>query len=392
MGGATSTKEVPTKNSHEFPLDFGSLKVPTILDSNLKDRTEREIKRLNPDQVLVVSDEIVWSLYSSYFNNIENVSVKLVPNGDKCKEWSILQSLAEWSFEKQATKSTIIVGFGGGAVLNLTGLVAALLFRGLKLVYIPTTFLAAHDVVSSLKTAICFDGRKNNIGTYYPSTVNIIDVDFFKSLPAEEILSGLGELVKNALCLGSDHVDILTKELERCKDKSLSELNFMVLTQLGLNAKMSVLKNDSKEKNQGMIFEYGHTLGHALEKAYLQHNIILPHGIGVAYGMRFCSYISVKHGHMSKDVQAEHDRLCELVCERWPLPDPLPCSKILQDLALRDSKRGVISPKEESDEVCEVLLNKISEPRQSKTMLHKFKVQLIDEFWSHESASFQTRI
>merc|ERR1711862_85259 len=103
-----------------------------------------------------------------------------------------------------------------GAVLNITGLFASIAYRGMKLVYLPTTFLAMHDVVSSLKTSICFDGRKNNIGSFYAPVKILIDVDFCNTLPRAELFSGLGELAKNATLFGAEHaqgfLDALSNE------------------------------------------------------------------------------------------------------------------------------------------------------------------------------------
>merc|ERR1711957_62195 len=122
----------------------------------------------------------------------------------------------KWNFRVGATKKSVVVAFGGGALLNVTGLFASIVYRGVKAVYIPTTFLAMHDVVTSLKTSICFDGRKNNIGSFYAPAKILIDVDFCRTLPRSELFSGLGELAKNAALFGGSHaqgfVDALSIE------------------------------------------------------------------------------------------------------------------------------------------------------------------------------------
>merc|ERR1719245_2558194 len=89
--------------------------------------------------------------------------------------------------------------------MNITGLFASILYRGSKLVYVPTTLLAMHDVTTSLKTSICFDGRKNNIGTFYAPSKILVDVAFCRTLPRGELFSGIGELAKNAALLGGKH-------------------------------------------------------------------------------------------------------------------------------------------------------------------------------------------
>merc|ERR1711981_1405415 len=113
----------------------------------------------------------------------------------------------EWAFSIGATKRSLILAFGGGALMNLAGLFASMLFRGSKLIYVPTTLLAMHDVTTSLKTSICFDGRKNNIGTFYAPLKILIDVAFCRTLPRGEIFSAIGELAKNATLFGGESAE-----------------------------------------------------------------------------------------------------------------------------------------------------------------------------------------
>merc|ERR1712066_783015 len=127
--------------------------------------------------------------------------------GSSCEEksWENLSELMGWNFKVGATKKSVVVAFGGGAVLNVAGLFASIAYRGMKLVYVPTTLLAMHDVVTSLKTSICFNGRKNNIGSFYAPTKILIDSAFCRTLPRDELFSGLGELAKNATLFGEHH-------------------------------------------------------------------------------------------------------------------------------------------------------------------------------------------
>lgn len=111
----------------------------------------------------------------------------MLPEGDAAKSWDNLTDLMRWSFDIGTTKRSLIVAFGGGALLNVAGLFASILFRGTKIVYVPTTFLAMHDVVTSLKTSICYDGRKNNIGSFYAPLKILIDLGFCRTLPRKEL-------------------------------------------------------------------------------------------------------------------------------------------------------------------------------------------------------------
>merc|ERR1712003_226930 len=105
---------------------------------------------------------------------------------------------------------------------------------------------------------------------------------------------------------------------------SLPDDATFTLVNLGIRAKMDMLRYDAYEKTSAMIFEYGHTMSH---------------GLGVTYGMLACSYAAERLGIMSKKAQEEHDEICHLLVRRWPLPQPLPPADEVMARAMRDSKR-----------------------------------------------------
>jgi len=126
-----------------------------------------------------------------------------------------------------------------------------------------------------------------------------------------------------------------------------------------------------------MIFEYGHTVSHAIEKAY--GDGVIPHGLGVVYGMLSSSYAAEKLGIMSPEDRQDHDDLCWLLLRRWPLPEPKPELSMVMELAMRDSKRGITS--EAEDEISDVLLHKMGDIVPTKTsMLSKFPCKLVEEW------------
>lgn len=352
--------------------------VPGFLGRDVQKEVMKHILEFKADKILLVCDDATWKFHSGYFEpllsktpfepgqQMPDVEKFVLPGTDLCKSFDNLSTLIEWAFEIGSTKRSVIVAFGGGALLNVTGLFASILFRGSKLVYVPTTFLAMHDVVTSLKTSICYDGRKNNIGSFYAPLKILIDMAFCKTLPAKELFSGLGELAKNALILGSQHARgfiaaFANEQAEEAQvgtgNFKLSEKTLMTLVGLGIDAKMTQLQADPYEKTTAMIFEYGHTVAHAIEKAY--GDGFIPHGIGVAYGMLSSSYAAERLGIMSPENRKEHDTVCWLLLNKWPLPEPKPTIEKVMGFAMRDSKRGIT--KENDDEISDVLLRKIGD-------------------------------
>src|SRR5690606_22378373 len=122
--------------------------------------------------------------------------VFVAPEGERCKTMAVLGDAAAAFLAGGATKRSLVLGFGGGATMNLGGLVAALIYRGLRLCYVPTTLLAQNDVVPSMKTAINLADRKNNFGTFHAASLNAIDTQYLRTLPVDELQSGMGELIK----------------------------------------------------------------------------------------------------------------------------------------------------------------------------------------------------
>jgi len=379
--------------------------VPGFIGKDAESEVCRHLLELNADKILLVTEERVDALYADYFKSLHEpdrcsfgdsgsfmgarpvVEKMVLPSGDAAKSWDHLTKLVEWNFSVGATKKSVVVAFGGGALLNVAGLFASIAFRGTKLVYIPTTFLAMHDVVTSLKTSICFDNRKNNIGSFYAPIKILIDVDFCNTLPRGELFSGLGELAKNATLFGAQHaqgfVEALSIESVNAanggsgEEFSLDQDTLMNLVRLGIEAKMSVLATDAYERTSGMVFEYGHTVSHALEKAY--GDGVLPHGIGVCYGMLSTSYAAEQMGVMSKGDREAHDEICNLLVRRWPLPEPRPTVETIMQLAMRDSKRGITS--EADDEISDVLITKVGDVVHTTTHnLSKFPARYVADW------------
>lgn len=376
--------------------------VPCFIGSDCQAEIVSRLRQMKPKKFFVVLDESVNGLHGDFLESLrgsrgesggetgadEEVEVltRVLPNGDACKSWDNLKCLIDWLFSSGAAKKDVIVGFGGGAVMNVTGLFASISYRGLRLAYVPTSFLAMHDVTTSLKTSICFDGRKNNIGTYYAPQLVLIDAAFCRTLPRLELFSGLGELAKNAALLGADHagifVEVLSKDLTDARNGgsgeefTLDDDSIMRLIKLGCEAKMSVLLTDAYEKMSGMIFEYGHTVSHAIEKAY--GDGVIPHGLGVTYGMLCCSFTAQRLGIMSEEDREFHDKICTLLVSRWPLPEPRPSIDRIMERAMKDSKRGITE--EASNELSEVLLECVGTCVKTPSMLSKFDKVHMEEW------------
>jgi 3-dehydroquinate synthase/2-deoxy-scyllo-inosose synthase len=269
----------------------------------------------------------------------------------------------------------VVLVFGGGATMNVGGLAAALIYRGLRLCYVPTTLMAQNDVVPSMKTAINLCERKNNFGTFHAASLNVLDTRYLHTLPAQELRAGMGELVKNALVLGGEHFAVAERMLDAHARGALDDSLLAEIVEAGIRAKLPALEVDAQESRAGMIFEYGHTVGHALELCYPTG--VLPHGVAVCWGMRCCCYVASQLGLMGRPDAIRHDALIQRLLPE-ALPAPLPTVADVMFRVMRDGKRG--RARESADECSCVLLAAIGTPVHTDTMLSKFPSRLVADW------------
>jgi 3-dehydroquinate synthase/2-deoxy-scyllo-inosose synthase len=360
-------------------IRFGNTSVPVLLGTGraFERAATDAIRALAADRVFVVVDAVVSRTYPDDVARFAGLGgspgvVFVAPEGERCKALHVLGEVAEFCLTGGATKRSLVLVFGGGATMNVGGLAAALIYRGLRLCYVPTTLMAQNDVVPSMKTAINFCDRKNNFGTFHAASLDVVDTRYLHTLPAQELRAGMGELVKNALVLGGEHFTMAERMLDAHARGALDDALLAEIVEAGIRAKLPALSVDAQEARTGMIFEYGHTAGHALELCYPAG--VLPHGLAICWGMRCCSYVASQLGLMDSTGLARHDALIQRLLPE-ALPAPLPTVADVMFRVMRDGKRGRAG---ESEGECScVLLSAVGEPHRTETMLSKFPSALI---------------
>jgi 3-dehydroquinate synthetase len=363
-------------------LRFGSNSVPVLLGTGalFEQAAMDAVRALAADRVFVVVDAVVADTYPDDVNRFAGLGsspgvVFVAPQGERSKNLQVLGQVTAACLSGGATKRSLVLVFGGGATMNVGGLAAALIYRGLRLCYVPTTLMAQNDVVPSMKTAINVCDRKNNFGTFHAASLNVVDTRYLHTLPPQELRAGMGELVKNALVLGGGHFDMAERMLDAHARGALDDALLAEIVEAGIRAKLPALTVDAEEARAGMIFEYGHTVGHALELCYPVG--VLPHGLAVCWGMRCCSYVASQLGLMDRIEATRHDALIQRLLPE-PLPAPLPTVTDVMFRVMRDGKRG--RARESADECSCVLLAAVGAPVRTDTMLSKFPGGLIADW------------
>ncbi len=201
-------------------------------------------------------------------------------------------------------RSFAVFAIGGGTVGDFAGFFASVYKRGVPLVQVPSTFLAAIDSAHGGKTALNLKGAKNQIGSFHQARAVVISKELLKPLPQAQCHSALGELVKMALLSGGDFYSQVS-QTEKWDFTSLWSL-----LPLAVKAKYEIVKRDPFESGgERQLLNLGHTLGHALEAQYQ-----LPHGEAVSLGLVFAIRWSQHRGYLSVKNEAEalallHERL-----------------------------------------------------------------------------------
>jgi 3-dehydroquinate synthetase len=183
-------------------------------------------------------------------------------------------------------RNSLLIALGGGVIGDMGGLAAGLYMRGIEAMQIPTTLLSQVDSSVGGKTAVNFDGVKNNIGIFYQPQNIICDSMFLKTLPKREIRCGLGEIIKTG-ALNSEIFDLLNNNINKLFDLNFIESAIV----LCIKHKADVVEKDEKEINGiRKTLNLGHTTAHALEINYKRKS----HGEYVLFGMLYELYIARK--------------------------------------------------------------------------------------------------
>ena len=218
------------------------------------------------------------------------------------------------------TRTDAVIGFGGGAVTDLAGFVAATWLRGVALVQVPTTVLGIVDASVGGKTGVNTAEGKNLVGAFWEPRAVIADFELLDSLGRNEAVAGFAEVVKAGFIRYPEILDIVRADPERAVDPTAPE--FRRAVELAVQMKADVVGNDFREAGEREILNYGHTLGHAIEHA---ERYRWRHGAAVSVGMMFAAELSRLAGRLSDEAVATHREVLELLglpttylAGRWP--------------------------------------------------------------------------
>ena len=229
------------------------------------------------------------------------VHTEPVPDGEAAKDIGVAAALWTRLAAAGIGRDDAIVGIGGGAATDLAGFVAATWLRGVRIVLVPTTLLGMVDAAIGGKTAINTAAGKNLVGAFSPPAGVLADTSILASLPAAEYVSGLAEVIKAGFIADPVILDLVEADPEAAARPGGPHERELIERSIAMKA--AVVSADLREAGRREMLNYGHTLGHAIERV---ENYAMRHGDAVAIGMCFAAALGRIAGRLDTATQERH--------------------------------------------------------------------------------------
>lgn len=250
-----------------------------------------------------------------------------IPPGEESKSMERAEAICAGMIEAALDRSSFVVALGGGMIGDLAGFVAAIYHRGIPCVQVPTTLLAQVDSSIGGKTAVNTAAGKNLIGAWHQPALAISDVDTLATLPPREFRQGFAEITKHA---------VIRDAAMFAKLQSFDPAELTALIRRNVEIKAAIVAADERETTgERALLNFGHTIGHAIERAGEYHEFL--HGEAISLGIVAACQISVRRAGLSETERAEIVRTLEAFELPIGLPVDFPKEKILS--AIRVDKK-----------------------------------------------------
>ncbi|WP_099468130.1 3-dehydroquinate synthase [Konateibacter massiliensis] len=252
-------------------------------------------------KLCIVTDSNVGGIYAKELEEIlktvaGGVVTYTFPAGEENKNLDTVRNLYEKLIIEKFDRKDMLVALGGGVVGDLTGYAAATYLRGIDFIQIPTTLLSQVDSSIGGKTGVDFDAYKNMVGAFHQPRLVYMNLSALTSLSEAQFYSGMGEILKHGLIKNEGYYIWLIEHLYEIYEKEMDILEEMVYESCLI--KSAVVQKDPTEQGDRALLNFGHTIGHAVEKL---KNFELLHGECVALGSVAASYLSWKRGNLTKE-------------------------------------------------------------------------------------------
>jgi 3-dehydroquinate synthase len=230
-----------------------------------------------------------------------DVHTEPVPDGEACKTIDVAARLWSSLADRKFTRSDCVVGLGGGATTDLAGFVAATWLRGVKVVLVPTTLLGMADAAVGGKTAVDIAAGKNLVGAFHSPVGVLADLATLETLPRADYVAGLAEVIKAGFIADPVILDLIDQDPDGATVPHGQHARELI--ERAIRVKAGVVSSDLTEKGPREILNYGHTLGHAIERV---EDYRFRHGDAVAIGMVYVAELARLAGRLDEQTSKLH--------------------------------------------------------------------------------------
>ncbi|MCR4763648.1 MAG: 3-dehydroquinate synthase [Lachnospiraceae bacterium] len=256
-------------------------------------------------RIAVISDSLVAPLYlSALTDTLKGLPCTLVshviPAGEEHKTLDTVRGIYRFLIGEHFDRHDLLLALGGGVTGDITGFAAATFLRGISFVQIPTTLLAQCDSSIGGKTGVDFEGYKNMVGAFKNPRLVWMNLTTLKTLDDRQFLAGFAEVIKHGFIMDRAYFDWLLAHREQILKRDVGTLIEMI--EKSCDIKRQVVEEDPKEQGLRAVLNFGHTIGHAIEK---YSGFTLLHGECVSLGMRAAAAFSVHAGKLSGSEEEE---------------------------------------------------------------------------------------
>jgi 3-dehydroquinate synthase len=305
-------------------------------------------RRLRAGRCAIITDANVAVLFAnrvrkSFLSAGVEATLIAIPAGEKSKTLQQAGRICDQMIAAGLDRQSFIVGLGGGMIGDISGFVAAIYHRGIPHVQIPTTLLAMVDSSIGGKTGVDTRDGKNLIGAFHQPSLVIDDIEVLKTLPRRQFNQGFGEIIKHAVIADAKMFRIL----QSWKEGAVATLQRLINRNIQIKSRI-VAKDERDRTGQRAVLNFGHTIGHAIERAGNYRKFL--HGEAISLGIVAACAISMKKAGLPADQRAAIVDLLERFGLPTRLPPKFPRKKILDaakfDKKFEDGKiRFVVTPK-----------------------------------------------
>lgn len=285
------------------------------------------LKEFDSSRLVCLVDENVYARHAEKLGDSKCI---LVPPGEKHKSLGYAEVLMRKMITAEADRSSFLVGIGGGLVTDLAGFVASTFMRGIPFGFISTTLLGQVDASIGGKNGVNLDGFKNMIGVIRQPEFVWCDLFLLDSLHQRELVSGFAEVIKYGAIRDADLFNYLEANYHRVLSREPAALERIVADSAGI--KIGIVEADPLEHGERKLLNFGHTLGHAVEKL-----TGMLHGEAIAIGMVLAARMSVNLGFLEPGEDGKLENL--IAAAGLPVQTDISHEELFETL-LKDKKRA----------------------------------------------------